>query len=171
MKHYNPKPIFIAERFRFHKRDQRPEESVKDFNVSLRKHSEYCNFGAKLNDSLRDRFVCGLKNETIQKRLLSERDLTYVKAVDMAIAIESALKDVRELQGKETPSTVHKIGDRKKKTQKAKPAKAKNHKNETKKPCFRCNRTNHAHQDCKFKDSKCYNCAKVGHMASACPVP
>lgn len=75
---------------------------MKDFDVNLRKLSEHCSFGATLNDSLRDRFVCGLKNESIQKKLLSEKELTYDKAVEIANAMESAHKDVRELHGQST---------------------------------------------------------------------
>ena len=48
--HFNPRPLVIAESFRFHKRDQRSDESVMDFNVSLRKHAEHCYFGGNLND-------------------------------------------------------------------------------------------------------------------------
>ena len=47
---------------------------------------------------LRDRFVYGLTIEQIQKRLLSEDNLTYDKAVKIALAMESAIKDSGELQ-------------------------------------------------------------------------
>ena len=39
---------------------------------------------------LRDRLVCGVKNERIQQRLLSEKDLTLAKAIQIAQAMESA---------------------------------------------------------------------------------
>ena len=42
--------------------------SICEFNIALRKLSEYCKFGTNLDDSLRDRFVCGLKSEAIQKK-------------------------------------------------------------------------------------------------------
>lgn len=78
-KHFSPKPIVVAERFRFHKRDQQMDESVKDFNVSLRKLSEFCDFGT-------------LRNEGIQKKLLSIADMTYEKSLEIALAMESPLK-------------------------------------------------------------------------------
>ena len=58
--HLAPKPLTIAERFRFHKRDQKEEESVNAYAAELRRLSEHCEFGTNLNESLRDRFVCGL---------------------------------------------------------------------------------------------------------------
>lgn len=39
--HYSPKPLLIAERFRFHKRDQEEGESVLMFVAALRKLAEH----------------------------------------------------------------------------------------------------------------------------------
>ena len=36
-------------------------------------------FGDSLEDMIRDRLVCGISEETIQKRLLAESKLTYKK--------------------------------------------------------------------------------------------
>ena len=60
-KHLNPKPLVIAERFRFHKRDQNPGEGVLQYIAELRKLAITCNFGNVLDDTLRDRSVCGLR--------------------------------------------------------------------------------------------------------------
>ena len=59
--HLSPKPLLIAERFRFHKRNQATGESINDYVATLRKLSEHCDFGTNLTDTLRDRFVCGTK--------------------------------------------------------------------------------------------------------------
>jgi len=75
-KHLSPKPLLIAARFRFHKRNQPESETVSTYIAELKKLTLYCEFGASLNDALKDRLVCGLHNELIQKRLLSEPELT-----------------------------------------------------------------------------------------------
>lgn len=98
--HLSPKPLFIAEHFCFHKRDQNEGEGVSTYVAELNKLSEHCQFGENLNDTLRDRFVCGQKHEHIQKRLLTESDLTFAKAVEIAMAMEIATKDAFELQSK-----------------------------------------------------------------------
>ena len=95
--HLAPKPLGIAERFRFHKRNQGEEETVAQYVAVLKRLSEYCEFGAYLEDALRDRFVCGLKSETVQKRLLTEKDLTFHKAVEYAVSAETATRDVQQL--------------------------------------------------------------------------
>ena len=46
-----------------------------------------------MNVALRDRLVCGLHNELIQKRMLCEPDLPLVKASEIALAREAAAKD------------------------------------------------------------------------------
>ena len=91
--HLSPKPLIIAERFRFHKRNQREGETVTQYIAELRKLAEFCEFGTNLNDSLRDRFVCGIRAENIQKCLLSEAALTLEKALEAAQAMETAAKD------------------------------------------------------------------------------
>ena len=64
-------------RFHFHRRDQAADESIAEYVAELRRLSTNCKFGATLNDALRDRLVCGMRNTSAQKRLLAEADLTF----------------------------------------------------------------------------------------------
>ncbi len=34
--------------------------------------------------------------------------------------------------------------------------------------CYRCGKTNHAANDCKFKDATCHTCGKKGHIVPVC---
>ncbi|XP_068738454.1 uncharacterized protein [Montipora capricornis] len=86
--HYEPKPIVIAERFHFHKREQHEGEGVAAYSAALKKCSEHCAFGTFLEEALRDRFVCGLRSKQTQKRLLAEKELTWKAAVEIALAME-----------------------------------------------------------------------------------
>ena len=157
--HMSPKPLVIAERFRFHKRDQHEGESVTVYVAELRKLSEHCDFKATLGDALRDRLVCGIKNENIQKRLLSESDLKLDKAIEIATAMETAARDAVELRHQHRPDSVHKLSKRT-------PIPAK-HKNANK-ACFRCDRPNHTPDQCHFKEETCRFCSKKGHIERAC---
>ena len=51
--HLAPKPLAIAERFKLRQRNQKQGESV------ARYLAEHCEFGAKLEEHLRDQFVAG----------------------------------------------------------------------------------------------------------------
>ena len=157
--HLSPKPLVIAERFRFHKRDQHEGESVTVYVAELRKLSEHCDFKATLGDALRDRLVCGIKNENIQKRLLSESDLKLDKAIEIATAMETAARDAVELRHQHRPDSVHKLSKRT-------PIPAK-HKNANK-ACFRCDRPNHTPDQCHFKEETCRFCSKKRHIERAC---
>ena len=53
---------------------------------------------ATLNDMLGDRLVCGINDRGIQRRLLSEPDLTYKKSLDLAQAMEAAERNVQDLK-------------------------------------------------------------------------
>ncbi|GBN40060.1 hypothetical protein AVEN_1142-1 [Araneus ventricosus] len=66
-KQLNPKPLVILERFRFHQWNQTEGKSMAEFCAQLKKLATNCEFGQFLNDSLRERFVCGLRSEAIQK--------------------------------------------------------------------------------------------------------
>ena len=68
VQHFKPQPIIIAEQFQFHKRDQRPDETINEFMIELRKLARSCDFGAFLDQALWDCFVCGLANTNTQKQ-------------------------------------------------------------------------------------------------------
>ena len=87
----------IAQRFRFYKRCQQSGESITECLAELRKIAAHCEFKTFLSEALRDRLVCGILCESTEKKLLSERDLTLDKAVDIAKGEEAAAKDAKEL--------------------------------------------------------------------------
>ena len=78
-RHMALKSLVIAERFRFHKRDQREGESINEYVQRL---SEHCDFGTGLNDALRDRLVCGIRYEGVQKRLLTKEKPHFRQSVE-----------------------------------------------------------------------------------------
>ena len=160
--HLAPRPLVIAERFRFHKRNQQKNENISQFCVAIQRLSEHCQFGATLNDALRDRLVCGLVSEQIQRRLLTEAELTYDRARAIAIAAETATKDAEELRQQQPPAdTVNKI-------------KSNNHgagataKDTADMFCTRCGKRNHDQASCYFRDKFCLSCDKKGHTKRMC---
>ncbi len=149
--HFSPKPIVIAERFRFHNRCQHETETVAQYVAILKRLSEYCEFGTHLQDALRDRFVCGLKTESIQKRLLTEAALTFQKAVEIAVSMETAARESQQLSNslKVNALSLQEKGGNK---------------------CYRYGRTNHNERDCYFKDQLCHNCGNKGHISRVCRI-
>ena len=105
--HHSPPPSAIVQRFRFHSRTQKEGETVAEFIADLRKLSEHCKFADTLDDMLRDRLVCGIRDARIQRRLLAEPDLTFKKAFDLAQASETAEKNSKQLHQQPSPQAVH----------------------------------------------------------------
>lgn len=114
---------------------------------------------------LRDRLVCGVNDDRMQRRLLSEVDLTFDKAMKLCQAMESASKDVRDLQGRLAKDTA--LNTRVTKTQ-VSVHKAPADKTQRKFPsCYRC-KGQHTAAECKFATELCHNCGKRGHIKKAC---
>ena len=76
----HPKPLVIAERFNFYNSFRNDSESVADFLAQLKKLSAHCEFGTFLDDALRDRFVCGLRKEWIQKTTSGRENLGFLES-------------------------------------------------------------------------------------------
>ena len=162
--HYEPKPLIIAERFHFHKRDQLEGESVAEYSAVLKKCSERCEFKAFLGEALRDRFVCGLRSKATQKRLLAEVELTWKKAIQTAQAMEAAEKQASNFRN--APPHMEKVNALKS-LPKNNPNFKRSGAGKTSKPCFRCGE-NHAPQTCRFKEEQCRYCKGKGHIMRVC---
>ena len=63
----------------------------------IKKLSEHCEFGAHLHDALRDRLLCGVNTEVIQKRLLTEAALTFKRAMEIAVSMETVARESHQL--------------------------------------------------------------------------
>ena len=149
--HFQPAPSPIVERFKFHSRSRKPGESVADFVAELRRLSEHCKFENTLNDMIRDRLVCGINDDALQKRLLAEPDLTYEKAVKLAKSHETATQNVEDLKT-QPPQTVGRLDNPRSDV-----------------TCYRCGRKGHIATKCHVdKDVVCHGCRRKGHLKRAC---
>ena len=83
-KHYEPIKVVIAEQFTFHRCNQGAEESVAEYVAELCKLTLNCHFKDDLEEALRERFICGLQSEATPKQLLTESELTFTRAVEIA---------------------------------------------------------------------------------------
>ena len=156
--HFEPKPIIVAERFYFHQRSQGPTETIAEYIAELRRLAKSCEYGEFLEESLRDRLVCGVRSHAIQKRLLSESNLKLAHAIQISQSMEAADANGKKLHGDEAVQ-VHRAFQRHGGRTAAKSAE---------KVCYRCGGTDHQASLCRFREVECNKCHKKGHLARVC---
>ena len=108
--HFQPKTSEIADRYAFLCRHQEPEEDIAEFVANLKRLIVPCNYSVEFQKTiLRDRFVCGLANESTRKRLLTEENkLTFEEAIAIAVAVEKATTQARLMKADSKP-VVHQV--------------------------------------------------------------
>ena len=80
----------IMQRYNFNMHTRTEGELVTTYITALRQH---CDYKYTLSDMLRDRLVCGVKHKgTLQW------NLTHEKAMELALSMESAEKDLQTMQ-------------------------------------------------------------------------
>ena len=165
--HYDPVPSSIVQRYKFYNRNRKEGESIAKFVAALREIAKYCDYKETQNMMLRDRLVCGVNHRGIQTRLLAEKELTFEKALEIALSVEAAEEDVKQLQ-KSSATVLYQRHSKNLNRPASKSEQASTHKASTATPpCHRC-LGNHIPQTCKFKQAECHKCHKKGHIAKAC---
>ena len=97
-----------------------------------------------------------MQDESLQRRLFAEPNLTLDRAFELATAAEAAVKnvqDVRMASSNEVLAVRNRENGNMEQTDK-------------KKPCFRCT-GKHPANSCKFKNAECDFCKKTGHIVKA----
>eukprot|EP00731_Ephydatia_muelleri_P015649 Em0009g73a len=151
--HLTPPSSCIVRRFYFNSRFHKETETVGQFVAELRRLSEYCEFGGSLDEMLRDRLVCGLRDVRVERRLITEPKLTFTKAFKLAQAAELAEKSSQDIS--RAGASVNAL--------RATAGQTADHPI----PCFRCG-GRHSASKCHFRSVECHKCGEKGHLARTC---
>ena len=144
--------------FRFNSHLRKEGESITDYVAELRRLEEFCNYGETLDKMLRDRLVWGVRDASIQKKLLGESELTLTKAIQLAQSMETAERNLREMEGGSP-----KEGGVNQVTRKNTQGRGDENGN-----CFRCGNSGHTGATCPFHERVCHKCKKRGHLIRTC---
>ncbi|UYV72170.1 K02A2.6-like [Cordylochernes scorpioides] len=164
--HFNPTPSAIVERSKFSNRARRPGEKISIYIAELKKMAEYCKFGSTIDEAIRDRLIAGIEDDNIQRKLLGEGDsLTLHRAIEIALALEAAAQDTKDLQSQRNPEVVMKI---KQGNWRLKPSTTGKFTRSESYTCIRCGSKDHKQDKCPHLKAKCFNCGKIGHLGRSC---
>lgn len=134
--------------------------------AALRHLARHCEFEDWLDRLLCDRLVCGLRDETLQRRLLAEPELTLTKAVQMARAAEEAAVKTEELR--RTRSEARPEQNRVAQAPRKPPSgSASANGRSAHVQCWRCTGSHDA-ASCSFASVVCHFCGNKGHLQKAC---
>jgi len=87
-----PKKNVLSERYTFRARKQQNGESLSEYIAALKGLVATCEFGATLEEQLRDQVVYGISSKELRTKLLSAaygEKLTWTKVKDMVNNFES----------------------------------------------------------------------------------
>ena len=135
---------------------------MASFSVALRQLSISCEFGAFLPETLRDRFVCGLSKQGIQRKLLAEANVTLDRALQLATALPMATENAVEFHTETLRRDTHYVNKVSRNVQ------AKTYAKRSSYVCWRCAKPNHSPDVCRFKESVCHGCKQKGYIIRAC---
>ena len=123
----------------------------------LKQLASTCNFSEYLDTALRDQLVCGIRDQRIQRELLSLKDLTVTLALQKSQAIEVATKETENLQHLSAVETGNSATHALTQVPLGNFSK-----------CHRCGSGQHKAKNCPHKEKRCNQCKKVGHLARVC---
>ena len=169
----------VYESFKFHSRQQQDGENIEAYVATLRSMAKSCKFQEE-NRMIRDRLVMGIRDDRVREKLLEEKGLDLVKAVQICKAHEASKLQVK-LMGAATEASVNALKNKmKRSTHQTQPL--HRHHEGTKlergpksrsvqhlhQKCTRCGREPHSKEWCPATSAKCRKCSRVGHYAVCC---
>ena len=107
---FDPMLYIARKRFKFWSDRRKPGETVQELAARIRQDAVTCDFPSirdPLDEALRTRFMCSISNEAVLKSLFKIKDLTFARAIAVAVETEEAAKVAKETVYGSKPSSIH----------------------------------------------------------------
>lgn len=185
--HFKPKVCTFVDKANFYEASRGPGESLGDWAARLRGLASYCDFGAALETTVRDRFVLGLGPGPERDRLFeqSPSTLTLSRAIELAeqaaCAKEAKMRCSDAMLAKEEPiyqvvqqTNCGRGGDSRRIRTRAPVASGAYPRRVLQQDSVRCEvcgMKNHNSEKCRYRRYTCQKCGKKGHLKKVCDKP
>ena len=165
-KHLRSQRNVILDRREFYTRNQEQDEPFDEYLIAIKEISQFCDFCTHCSDErLRDRLVTGLHDEDTVKALLSEKDLTLQRTVDLCRARENAHANASAIaSGQINAMSAYRRG----RMSRNSPTSTRNDQDRT---CGYCGGPPHPdgqRNQCPARGHRCTQCGILHHFASVC---
>ncbi|XP_015264150.1 PREDICTED: uncharacterized protein LOC107108253 [Gekko japonicus] len=170
--HYTPKPSEMTCHVAFQHRNQLGRETAAEFLAELRRLAADCKFEGHLEMALRDRFVAGLREEKLRRRIMEGEKVTIASAMATASAWERShpATSTAHQANTGTPNSpdedVHRT-QAPRRTPRANANSGRQPPNTIQPGCASCGDP-HDRNTCRFRGAVCRTCGRTGHIARAC---
>ena len=136
----SPVTHVIYERYIFNKRTQESGESLDHYLTDIIKQAGRCQYGTLKDELVRDRLVSGIQNDSTRRKLLSKKDLTLTKAIQLLKSSEATQLQAQDMAMPET-GTVQTVKSRQQKgSQERRQTQFAGNVSKNQKPCWYCGR-------------------------------
>ncbi len=152
----------------FNTRSQHEGETIDHYVTDLRNKAKTCDFGT-LNDSLiRDRIVCGIRNDQVRIRLLREKNLDLVTAVGICRANELSSSQMKDLTSAVDVNRIEKKPDSRFRSNQHNSSPQTRYGSQYNNSCWNCGGNHRRGDPCPAFGAHCRNCDKRNHYSHLC---
>ena len=155
-----PQTSAISETFKLSKIKQEVGEDLTVYMSRIKETAQKCDYGNSFDRIVRDKFICGLRNEKIRATVLNDKDVK-----SSAQALTKAMEKENSSNAAHDMSAVNSVNWKKgKKSVNPKPSNQSNVQ-KSKLKCYKCTLFGHKAAECR---TECRFCKKKGHIEKNC---
>ncbi|UYV61748.1 K02A2.6-like [Cordylochernes scorpioides] len=166
-KHFKPFKNIIQIRNKFSTCVQKEGQGITEFVTELKQLAQECEFEELAESLIRDRFIIGMIDQEVKKKLLEDPQLTLPKAISVATIAKSVCLQIASWDEKQ--AMIEKINKNtwEKNRNRVEKAKAGPSISNTRNECKWCGQQ-HTYGNCPAYRKTCNACGKLNHFAAVC---
>ena len=169
LQHVQPVTFEAAERSKFHMLVRNSDQQFRGFILQLQTQAAKCNFGDQLDTQLRDRLIAGINDSNLQRQLLLLEKPTFQSVRTVCEQYQDVANAMSDYKSVDSLTDVLHMSSKFKqcKRRQFEPEGQFSKTNKSLGKCGSCGQ-HHSRYSCKFRNSKCYNCGRIGHIKQVC---